>query len=51
MERVRVAKLEAYEVKAERDEIDGDTELRSKLRKEENDKERQRAKKAAQLEI
>jgi len=28
MERIRVAKLEAYEVKAERDEVDADTELR-----------------------
>ena len=34
-ERIRIAKLEVYEVKAERDEIDGDKELRQKLREEE----------------
>jgi hypothetical protein len=36
-ERIRIAKLEVYEVKAERDEIDGDKELRQKLREEENE--------------
>lgn len=44
-ERIRIAKLEAYEVKAERDEIDGDKELRQKLREEENELERSRRKK------
>jgi hypothetical protein len=43
--------LEAYEVKAERDEIDGDKELRQKLRNEENELERSKRKKLAQLEI
>ncbi len=44
-ERIRIAKLEVYEVKAERDEIDGDKELRQKLREEENELERSRRKK------
>jgi hypothetical protein len=39
--------LEAYEVKAERDEIDGDKELRQKLRNEENELERSKRKKLA----
>ena len=44
-ERIRIAKLEVYEVKAERDEIDGDKVLRQKLREEENELERSRRKK------